>query len=220
MPIIEIRAAEGGDDAKLLVEEQLSIYCKMAKRKNIQLDIMDVRLGMVIFRATGNDADAAFAQEAGGHRWQRIPATEKNGRVQTSTITIAVLPDVKESELVIADAELEWSTSTSQGPGGQGANTTYSCVILTHKPSGLVVRCQNERSQFQNKKFALEVLRSRLIEANLEQEHAARSKDRKQQIGSGQRGDKRRTIRVKDGQVKDHITGKTWRYEDYEKGKL
>lgn len=174
---------------------------------------------MAIFQVTGQQANKTFINEAGGHRWQRIPPTEKNGRVQTSTVTVAVLPDIQESELVIPDKDLEWTTSTSRGNGGQGANTTYSCVVLKHKPSGMTVRCQNERSQFQNKKFALNILRGRLDEIRRSLEHSERSTDRKNQIGTGQRGDKRRTIRVKDGQVKDHITGKSWRYNDYILGK-
>jgi len=115
--------------------------------------------------------------------------------------------------------DLEWTTTTSQGKGGQGVNTTYSCVILKHKPSGMTVRCQNERSQFQNKKFAMDILRSRLMEKKTDEELSSRAADRKQQVGSGQRGDKRRTIREKDGQVKDHVTGKSWRYQDYVDGK-
>jgi len=148
-----------------------------------------------------------------------VPPTEKNGRVQTSTITVAVLPDVEESDLEIPDGDLEWTTTLSRGKGGQSVNTTYSCVVLKHKPSGKVVRCQNERSQFQNKRTALEILRSRLTTEKEDAEHSSRSQDRKDQIGDGQRSDKRRTIRVKDGQVKDHILGKTWRYEDYVAGK-
>jgi peptide chain release factor 1 len=182
------------------------------------IEIIEKSLGAVTFKVSGVVANETFANESGGHRWQRIPETEKNGRVQTSTITVAVLPDVNEKELELKESDLEWSTSTSQGPGGQGANTTYSCVILKHVPSGMTVRCQNERSQFQNKKYALDVLRSRLIEQEATANHADRAKDRKDQIGSGQRGDKRRTIRVKDGQVKDHITGQTWDYKKYVTG--
>ena len=167
---------------------------------------------------SGPGADKVFADEAGGHRWQRVPPTEKRGRVQTSTITVAVLPEPKESEFVIQDKDLEWTTTTSQGKGGQSVNTTYSCVVLKHKPSGLMVRCQNERSQLQNRKTALRVLRSRLLEQQEISEAAAGAKQRRDQIGSGMRGDKRRTIRVKDGQVNDHITGKKWALKKYLNG--
>ncbi len=134
-------------------------------------------------------------------------------------MTVAVLPDVEESALELRDADLEWTTTTSRGNGGQSVNTTFSCVVLKHKPTGVTVRCQNERSQYQNKKLALAVLRARLMEQKEREEQAARAADRRQQVGSGQRGDKRRTIRVRDGQVKDHVTGQTWRYEDYRDGK-
>jgi len=119
---------------------------------------------------------------------------------------------------VIQDKDLEWTTTTSQGKGGQSVNTTYSCVVLKHKPSGLMVRCQNERSQLQNRKTALRVLRSRLLEQKENAEAAAGAKQRKDQIGSGMRGDKRRTIRVKDGQVNDHVTGQKWSLKKYLNG--
>jgi peptide chain release factor 1 len=183
-----------------------------------EVELIDSRPGLTIFQVSGAGSSEAFANEPGGHRFQRVPITERNGRVQTSTITVAVLPDIEESVLHIPPGDLEWSMTTARGNGGQSVNTTYSCVILKHKPSGLTVRCQNERSQLQNKRFALEILRSRLMSQKEEAEHSSRSMDRKNQLGQGQRGDKRRTIRVRDNSVKDHITGKTWRYADYVSG--
>jgi peptide chain release factor 1 len=174
---------------------------------------------LAIFKVSGESAGATFENESGGHRWQRVPPTERKGRVQTSTITVAVLPDVAETTLEIPASDLEWTMTTAQGNGGQSVNTTYSCVVLMHKPSGLTVRCQNERSQFQNKRFALEMLRSKLLAQRENADHSSRAQNRKGQVGSGQRGDKRRTIRVQDGTVKDHGTGKTWRYVDYRNGK-
>ena len=128
------------------------------------------------------------------------------------------MPEPQESDFKIEEKDLEWSTTISQGKGGQSVNTTYSCVILKHKPSGISVRCQNERSQHRNKLTAMRVLRSRLLEQKQTAENAAEAKQRKDQIGSGQRGDKRRTIRVKDGQVNDHITGKKWSLKKYLNG--
>ena len=129
-----------------------------------------------------------------------------------------MLPEPKEEEFKIEEKDLEWTTTISQGKGGQSVNTTYSCVVLKHKPSGETVRCQNERSQHRNKATALRVLRSRLLAQKENAEHASESKQRKDQIGSGQRGDKRRTIRVKDGQVNDHVTGKKWQLKKYLNG--
>lgn len=178
------------------------------------VEITESTFGFVAFVVSGEGAEALFANESGGHRWQQ----ESKDKIHTSTITVAVLAESEDSDFKVEDKDLEWSTSTSQGPGGQGANTTYSCVILKHRPSGVSVRCQNERSQFQNKKTALRILRARLIEHHENELHEKEAKDRKDQIGSGQRGDKRRTIRVKDGQVKDHVTGQSWEYKRYVKG--
>lgn len=160
-----------------------------------------------------------FADESGGHRWQRIPPTERRDRVHTSTITVAVLSEPSETELVIRDDDLEFKTCRGSGAGGQHRNMTDSAVQVKHLPTGLMVRCESERSQHQNKATALSLLRARLWESKNSGEVAARANDRKQQVGSGMRGDKRRTIRQQDGQVKDHVTDRTWRYEDYVRGK-
>jgi len=172
-----------------------------------------------VFSVSGSGAERAFGDESGGHRWQRIPPTEKAGRVQTSTVTVAVLPDVHASEFELRDSDLEWSTTRGSGAGGQNRNKVETVAVVKHKPTGMTVRAESERSQFRNKTLALALLRSRLADQKKQKEHAEISSNRKEQVGSGQRGDKRRTIRVRDGQVNDHITGRSWRYDDYRAGK-
>ena len=166
---------------------------------------------------SGKKASRVFANEAGGHRFQRIPPNEKRGRVQTSTITIAVLEEPSQHELCINDRDLEWKTRRGSGPGGQHRNTTDSTVDLVHKPTGIKVTADG-RSQYQNKISAMEILRARLLDNQRECGILQRNQDRKQQVGCGMRGDKRRTIRVGDNQVTDHILGKTVTYKDYAKG--
>jgi peptide chain release factor 1 len=167
---------------------------------------------------SGAKAQETFENESGGHRWQRIPPTEKRGRVQTSTVTVAVLPQPTEAQIRLRDEDLEFSACRGSGAGGQHRNVTNSAVQLTHRPSGLMVRCESERSQHQNRQTAINLLRARLWEAKQSEISGARSEDRKRQVGSGMRGDKRRTIRAQDGQVTDHILGKTWQYKKYIRG--
>lgn len=172
----------------------------------------------VVLHAKGARAEEVFREEAGGHRWQRIPPNEKNGRVQTSTITVAVLPEPTEAEVRIAPGDLEWATCRGSGAGGQHRNVTDSAVQLTHKPTGLMVRCESERSQHQNRATALAALRARLWERERDRRVNAIASQRRGQVGSGMRGDKRRTIRCQDGVVTDHKTGRTWSLRDYERG--
>jgi peptide chain release factor 1 len=148
----------------------------------------------------------------------RVPPNDKRGRVQTSTVTVAVLPEPTENEVRIDERDVEVKTCRGSGAGGQHRNKTDSAVILTHRASGLVVRCESERSQIQNRATALAVLRARLLERQRGALSSARDSDRRAQIGSGQRGDKRRTIRVGDGQVVDHLTNRAWRFKDYQRG--
>lgn len=170
----------------------------------------------MVFKSSGDDE--LWKNEAGGHRIQRVPPTERKGRVHTSTITVATLPEITERQISIKDRELIWKTCRGSGPGGQHRNKTESAVQVTHIPSGLSVRCESERSQHQNKESALELLRARLWELKTKELTDKRTNARKEMIGSGMRGDKRRTIRFQDGQVVDHITGRKWRLKDYLRG--
>lgn len=182
------------------------------------LELLDERPGQLIFEATGPKADAFFKDEAGGHRWQRIPPSERRGRVQTSTVTVAILPIPTEVQVRIDKRDIEVRTCRSSGSGGQNVNKTESAVQMTHKPTGLMVRCENERSQNQNRATALSLLRARLWQAEREKTAASRAQNRRAQLGSGERGDKRRTIRVQDGQVHDHITDQRWTLKSYLRG--
>jgi peptide chain release factor 1 len=182
------------------------------------LSVIHQRPGIIVFSAEGKGAEDVFKDEAGGHRWQRIPPTEKRGRVQSSTITVAVLEQPTEVQVQLDPRDLEWSTCRGSGAGGQHRNKTETAVQLRHLPTGLMVRCESERSQDQNKRTALALLRARLWAAEREKVSSARAANRKAQVGSGQRGDKRRTIRVQDGHVTDHITGRRWELKAYLRG--
>lgn len=218
--IIEIRAAEGGEDAKMLVLEQFAIYGKVAGRHSFDLEVVDERPGFMVLRASGRGVRKAFASESGGHRYQRIPPTEKRGRVQTSTVTVAVLNVPTDAEVRIDERDLEWTTCRSSGPGGQNVNKTDSAVQVTHKPSGLQVRCESERSQLQNKVTALATLRAKLQASATSTATRNRNSDRKVQIGCGERSDKVRTYRAQDGIVTDHRTGKKARLDRVLRGFL
>ena len=183
-----------------------------------EFEIVEKRPGLVVLRITGAGAEGIFANETGGHRWQRVPPTERRGRVQTSTITVAAFSEQKVAELEITERDLKWETMRSGGKGGQNANKVESKIRLTHLPTGLVVVCESERSQKRNKDTALATLSARLQAAQQDKQQGAQAADRKQQIGTGQRGDKRRTIREKDGVVTDHILNRKWRYADYVRG--
>ena len=185
---------------------------------HFDLTILDERPGLLIFRVDGKGAEKVFGDEAGGHRWQRVPPTEKRGRVQTSTITIAVLPVPRASEVRLDPKDIEETTCRGSGPGGQHRNTTDSAVQLKHKPTGIIVRAESERSQHVNREMAYEALRARLQARERADASQARGAQRRSQVGSGMRGDKRRTIRVRDGVVKDHILGKRWKLRDYLRG--
>jgi len=182
------------------------------------LEIVSERPGLLVFKASGKGSDVAFANESGGHRWQRVPPTEKRGRMQTSTITVAVLPERSPTQVIVNDGDLDWKFCRGSGAGGQHRNVTDSAVVLTHIPSGITVRCESERSQHSNKETALEVLRARLWDAAHNQHSAQTSSSRREQVGSGMRGDKRRTIRSQDGVVTDHVLNKQWQLKRYLRG--
>ena len=173
---------------------------------------------MLVAQIKGKGCDALFANEPGGHRWQRIPPNDKHGRVHTSTVTVAVMPEPTQTEFVLQERDLEISATRGSGAGGQKRNKTSNCIIVKHVPSGLQVRCESERSQSQNKQSALELLAARLWEAKHTANSQALVQQRRTQVGSGMRGDKRRTIRTQDGQVNDHITGRRWELKAYLRG--
>ena len=172
----------------------------------------------MIARARGPNVRALFEGEIGGHRWQRVPPTEKRGRVHSSTITIAVLDEDHVLGIVIRESDLEWSTCRSPGPGGQHVQKTDSAVQLLHVPSGISIRAHEGKSQHANRTAALARLRNRLEQDQRAKAAEARAAQRRAQVGSGERADKRRTIRAQDGSVVDHRTGRTWRYSDYVRG--
>jgi len=223
--LIEIRAAEGGMDSKLLVGELFQIYCRWCQRKGFEIEILDSapvsngfsRLG---FLAKGENAYEMFLFEAGGHRVQRVPPTEKRGRRQTSTVTVAVLPMVGEEELAILESDLDWETTKGSGAGGQNRQKNETAVRVRHIPTGTVAYCCDERSQHRNKAKALEVLRARLYAKMMRESQDIENAARKTQVGSGQRGDKVRTYRFQDDRVVDHRIGKKIRLADVLDGDL
>jgi peptide chain release factor 1 len=217
--ILEIRDAEGGADAKLLVGEMKDIYIKTAKNNNLNWLIVEEREGFVVMWLTGHNVKNIFKNEVGNHRWQRIPPTERKGRVHTSSITVAILEENEYKEVEIQPSEYRLETTRGTGNGGQHKNTTDSCVVVTHIATGIKV-VRDGRNQHKNKEDALKELKTRVnnfyrtghIEESVE--------ERRDQIGKGDRGDKRRTYRVKDGLVIDHITQKTANIKDIYKGKI
>lgn len=171
-------------------------------------EVIESRPGILIARVTGRDVFSLLRHEPGGHRHQRIPPNERKGRVHTSTVTVAVMSVPTEAEVRIQDRDLEWSTCRGSGAGGQHRNVTDSAVMVKHLPTGLMVRCENERSQHQNKAMALALLRTRLQEQEQRSQDQQRSNTRKSMLGTGQRGDKTRTYRWTDGVVTDHTSDK------------
>ncbi len=218
--IVEIRAAEGGEDAKLLVLEQLAVYGKFSTRKGYQVEIVSQRPGIATLRIQGSGVQSALAQETGGHRYQRVPPTERRGRVHTSTVTVAVLPEPSEAEVPIRESDLDWQYMIGSGAGGQARQKNQTAVRLTHRPSGLVIRSENERSQRQNKANALAVLRARLYEIAQGRQEAVANDSRRGMVGSGQRGDKTITLAIQRDQVTHHRTGRRTTYKRYADGHL
>jgi len=211
--IIEIRAAEGGADAKDLVTWQFGIYSRYASRKGLQVEILEERPGILIFHVGGRGAVTAFAHEAGGHRVQRVPPTEKRGRVHTSTVTVAVLPVPSKVEVRLDPRDVEETTCRGSGAGGQHRNKTDSAVQLKHKPTGIIVRAESERSQHHNRDMAYETLRARLQAQENGKVTNAREEKRRSQVGSGMRGDKVITVSIPRDQVVHHETGKRTSYD-------
>lgn len=193
---------------------------KLVRGSSFDVTILDERPGLLVFRASGKGAAELFRHESGGHRWQRVPPTEKRGRVHTSTVTVAVLPEAEAAQFSLDWKDLEIRTCRGSGAGGQHRNKTESAIQITHLPTGIQVRCENERSQHQNKDEALRMLRGRLLERAREQVVNKRSSERKDQVGTGMRGDKSVTIAVQRDSVTNHETGKSTTYQKYRKGHL
>jgi len=192
------------------------------QRACIVFDLLltEEREGFLSFQVAGEKAQEIFGNEAGGHRWQRTSPAERKGRVHTSTVTVAVLPVPEEAEFALNPADLEITTTKGSGPGGQNRNKVESEVAILHKPTGLRVRYGSERSQHQNRQTALSILAARLSQQQAAQRMQDKNALRKHQVGSGQRGDKIRTIRTQDNQVKCDLTGRTVSFTVYSKGNI
>jgi peptide chain release factor 1 len=213
--IVEVRSAAGGDEAALWAGDLYRMYERFVERSRWAIEPINVSpsdtggLKEATFAVKGKGAYSRFKFEAGPHRVQRVPKTESQGRVHTSMATVAVLPEAQAVEVEILDGDLDIETMRSQGPGGQSVNTTDSAVRITHRPTGIVVSCQDEKSQLQNKLKAMRVLRARLLQQQISEQAGERASVRRSQVGTGERSGKIRTYNFKDNRVTDHRVGLT-----------